>query len=205
MGFEPTDLVTQLTREHRQLQLLASAAGGPAAGDRAGGDSGAGAPASRRRLVERLAIELSRHLVAEDWYLLPVIAETMADGPAAVRLRRRDRELLEQRLGDVERLTHGDGDPAALTALRDALRDHADRDESLTFPLLSAAATGQLLDQRGYLAGADREEFYQLLRGGPDSRFLCPERLAPGRDTVERVWRTMAGPRRLLAEPGSPR
>ena len=193
MEREPTDLVTQLTREHQDLRLLATAVADAVA-----------TPSGGRRLIDRLAIELSRHLVAEDCYLLPAITETLADGATLVRLRQRDRDTLEQRLADLDRPAP-DGGPAPLAALLADLGEHIRNDEAGVLPLLRVDGHPQMLDRRGYLAGADRTEFYRLIRGGPANRFLCRDRLAPGGTLVERVWRTMASQRRLGVEPGRPR
>ncbi|MBZ4320533.1 hemerythrin domain-containing protein [Streptomyces huiliensis] len=140
-----TDLVRELTAEHRAVDALFDAVRATPPGD-----------PRRGRLAAEAAARLARHGAAEERYLYPAVRRYLPDG-AAWAERLADRSRLDGVLRDLD--GRAPGDPAftgLLVALVEEATAHALEHEQRLFPRLTAACPPDVLRDLGERVRAAR-------------------------------------------------
>ncbi|AEW99399.1 hemerythrin domain-containing protein [Streptantibioticus cattleyicolor] len=119
------DVVTLLKRQHVRIRELF--------------DEMTSATGERRRVVFRELVRmLAMHETAEEEVVHPAARRAFEQGPQVVDARLVEERSAKEMLSRLDRMDIDDPDFAPqLTALRQAVLDHADAEERLEFPLLS--------------------------------------------------------------------
>lgn len=125
------DVIAELTTDHREVLDLFDQIEEIAPGAQ-----------ERKRLADRLTIELVRHSVAEEMYLYPAVRQHLTDGDALADKEIADHSRVEQLLKDLEGRDVDDRDfNSLLVKLRTEVTAHIKDEESRLFVQLRAACT----------------------------------------------------------------
>ncbi|MCP9205933.1 hemerythrin domain-containing protein [Streptomyces cucumeris] len=169
---EQRDVVELLTEEHRQVQELFD-------GYRAAGD-----PAQRRRLVERITVEVVRHSVAEESHLYPTVRTALPDGDQIADEEIEELAEAERILAELDALDPRDREFDPLVRrLMDVVSMHIRGEEDLVFPELRDRLTTEELLILGLRVGETTAPVPPLSPEGP----------GPGRTLADRVRERLTG------------
>jgi hypothetical protein len=141
------DVFTVLRADHDQVKLLlARLQDGVAARDGATADQ----LARRRKLVEEVIIEQSRHEAAEQKCFWPVVRDLGLDGARVAEQALEQEEETEQVLSELSTLAPDDEQfEARLTRFIRAARSHIIFEEAHAWPLLSVGISQARAEQLG--------------------------------------------------------
>ncbi|QKV91866.1 hemerythrin domain-containing protein [Streptomyces sp. NA02950] len=169
------DVVELLTADHRQVQELFD------------GYRNAGDPAQRRRLVERITVEVVRHSVAEEAHLYPTVRTALPDGDEVADEEIEELAEAARILADLDALDPRDREFDPLVRrLMDVVSMHIRGEEDLVFPELRERLTPEELLALGLRVG----ETTAAARAAPP---LSPEAPGPGRTLADRVRDQLTG------------
>ncbi|MEU8826758.1 hemerythrin domain-containing protein [Streptomyces sp. NPDC048636] len=169
---EPRDVVELLTADHRQVQELFE-------GYRTAGD-----PGERRRLVERITVEVVRHSVAEETHLYPTVRTALPDGDQVADEEMEELSEAERLLAELDALDPRDREFDPLVRrLMDVVSMHIRGEEDLVFPELRERLTAEELLALGLRVG-------ETTAVAPP---LSPEGPGPGRTLADRVREQLTG------------
>jgi hemerythrin superfamily protein len=162
------DVVDELSRDHREvLDLLGTIA---TTTD----------PAERRDLADVAIAEVVRHSVAEEMYVYPAMRDHLADGPHLVDHDTKEHAELESIMKQLEGVDAGEPRFTELVeAMTQALRHHAEDEETTQFPQL-----------RAHLS---EERLVELRHKVQSAKKLAPTRPHPGAPNSE-LFHKLAGP-----------
>jgi hemerythrin superfamily protein len=162
------DVVDELSRDHREvLDLLGTIA---TTTD----------PAERRDLADVAIAEVVRHSVAEEMYVYPAMRDHLADGPHLVDHDTKEHAELESIMKQLEGVDAGEPRFTELVeTMTQALRHHAEDEESTQFPQL-----------RAHLS---EERLVELRHKVQSAKKLAPTRPHPGAPNSE-LFHKLAGP-----------
>ncbi|MEU2133966.1 hemerythrin domain-containing protein [Streptomyces sp. NPDC018352] len=171
------DIVEELTADHREVdELFDRIEAVPARGP------------ERRRLLDRLTIELVRHAVAEEQHLYPAVREHVPGGDALVDKEIADHLRIERLLKDLEGMNADDPELNHLfVKLRTEVRAHVQDEEGNLFAQLRTACGPELLDLLGQEARKAKETAPTRPHPGTPSSALASKILSPGLGLVDRV------------------
>jgi hemerythrin superfamily protein len=180
---ESTDLVTVITKDHREVEAIFAEL-----------ESGNISTKQRRDLADHMTAELVRHAVAEEMYMYPAIREHLPDGDKLA-----DHEIEEH--GEVEKLLQDlDGMDAAdpkfdeiLTKLIADVRHHVQEEESDILPKLQTACGADRMRELG--EQVQRAKSVAPTRPHPSAPDTPPANklLAPGTGLVDRLRDALSG------------
>ncbi|MFC9758972.1 hemerythrin domain-containing protein [Streptomyces sp. NPDC056921] len=172
-----SDVVEELTADHREVdELFDRIEAVPARGP------------ERRRLLDRLTIELVRHAVAEEQHLYPAVREHVPGGDALVDKEIADHLRIERLLKDLEGMDADDPELNHLfVKLRTEVRAHVQDEEGNLFAQLRTACGPELLDLLGQEARKAKETAPTRPHPGTPSSALASKILSPGLGLVDRV------------------
>lgn len=133
------NVIAELTTDHREVDELFEKIESRPVGDQ-----------QRRKLADKLTIELVRHAVAEEMHLYPAVREHVESGDKIADKELSDHATVEQHLKDLEGLAADDPQFNHLVAkLKLEVSEHVRDEEQRLFPLLAAACTPEVLDELG--------------------------------------------------------
>ncbi|MEU2212425.1 hemerythrin domain-containing protein [Streptomyces hygroscopicus] len=172
---EQHDVVEVLTADHRAVRDLF-------AGYRATPD-----PGRRRRLVNRITVEVVRHSVAEEAHLYPTVRKALPDGDRIADQEIEELTEAERILSDLDAVDPLDRrfDPL-VQDLMDVVSRHIRGEEDLVFPELRERLTPEERMALGLRVG----ETTAAARSAPP---VTPEGPGPGRTLADRVREQLTG------------
>jgi hemerythrin superfamily protein len=133
----PDDLVSVLTKDHREVELILAEL-----------QLGEGTPQHRRDLADHLTAELVRHSVAEEMYVYPAARKALADGNDVADREIAEHAEVERLLKELEGLDATDPQFDELIGKVIAeVRHHVQEEEKQLLPRLQdACSTAELLE-----------------------------------------------------------
>ncbi|MEV7964376.1 hemerythrin domain-containing protein [Sphaerisporangium sp. NPDC088356] len=179
------DVITVLITDHREVEeMFAELEMSRGSGDEEG----------RRRLTEKVIIELVRHSVAEEAYLYPAARKFIPGGDDLA-----DREIAEH--AEAERLMKelertDPGDPAfdhLLDKFMAVVREHVREEESRLFPELVKYADAEELHDIGKKIRAIKKIAPTRPHPAAPGNPLASKLLAPGAGLVDRIRDLVTG------------
>jgi iron-sulfur cluster repair protein YtfE (RIC family) len=140
------DILDRLMREHRKAEKLISKLAGAQQGPR------------RVELVEELTDALYTHMVVEERFLYPIVADVL--GPRVETEAETEHDLAREGLDQLNELVDRPGFGAALDMVKGGVDHHVREEELVVFPKLRVEAAGRL-------AGLDLEQLEGDVRTRP--------------------------------------
>ncbi|MFF4185007.1 hemerythrin domain-containing protein [Streptomyces sp. NPDC001691] len=171
------DVIAELTADHREVDdLFAEIEKAPAGSD------------ERKKLADRLTIELVRHSVAEEEHLYPAVREHLPQGDAIADKELTDHSKVEQLLKQLE---HRDADAhdfdKIVAELRFEVTSHVHDEETNLFVKLRQTCSAERLEELGdKIRSAKKAAPTRPHPGAPNTPPLN-KLLAPGTGFVDRV------------------
>ncbi|MFH8570056.1 hemerythrin domain-containing protein [Streptomyces sp. NPDC017993] len=133
------DVIAELTSDHREVDELFARIERTVPGD-----------AERKRLADRLTIELVRHSVAEEQYLYPAVRRHLSDGETLADKEIADHVRVEELLKALEGVDAGNLDfNHLIVKLRTEVYAHIKDEEGRLFVELRAACPQADLEELG--------------------------------------------------------
>ncbi|WP_405140714.1 hemerythrin domain-containing protein [Sphaerisporangium sp. NBC_01403] len=177
------DVITVLTTDHREVEQMFAEL-----------EMSRGDDERRRRLTEKVIIELVRHSVAEEAYLYPATRRLIPGGDELA-----DREIAEH--AEAERLMKelertDPGDPAfdhLLDRFMATVREHVREEESRLFPELVKYAGAEELHAIGKKIRAIKKIAPTRPHPAVPDNPLAGKLLAPGTGLVDRIRDLVTG------------
>lgn len=168
-----TDVLQELTDEHRRLRALFKELMEAAPGDQA-----------RKRLLDGPTVELVRHLVAEENYLHPAVRRCLTDGDRIIEDGRSANAELENLLRELEgRKADAPDFDQLLTVLHNETVAHIEDAHHIMFTQL-----------RQHCPRSTREELGDAMRRAAESAGTrTPAGLGPGPGLVDRARGSLHG------------
>ena len=104
----------------------------------------------RRTLFEQVSEELSRHAVAEEELLYPLVRSAIPDGKRLADHALEEHQEVKETLARLERMSRSDlGFEPEFTTLMTNVREHVKEEEAELFPLLEAHCDAETLRTLG--------------------------------------------------------
>ena len=136
-----------LAKDHQEVKLmLAELERAPAASAAAGSDQ----LALRKKMVQQLVIEESRHEAVEEMYFWPAVGDALTDGDDLANQAQDQEQEAKAVLGRLDKLAPEDGEFEALLAqFTRAGREHIAFEETAVWPRLRAVLSAEQADDLG--------------------------------------------------------
>jgi Hemerythrin HHE cation binding domain len=141
------DVFDVLSLDHREVQrMLSELESGPTKATGASDND----LLLRKKMVEQLVIEESRHEAVEEMYFWPTVREKLPGGDALADTAIKQEQEGKQILHDLDKLDASDpGFERLITRFIDAGREHIGYEETKVWPGLRAALTAEESSQLG--------------------------------------------------------
>ncbi len=137
---QDTDVIAVLTHDHREVEQMFTELE----------QLGEGDVDRRRKLTEKVIIELVRHAVAEEAYLYPAVRELVPGGDELADRELAEHAEAEQTMKQLEQTDVDDPDHAVLLdQLMSVIRAHVQEEEGELFPQLRGNAAPEELAELG--------------------------------------------------------
>ncbi|KUL35591.1 hemerythrin [Streptomyces sp. NRRL F-4489] len=179
----PTDLLTELATDHREIETLL-------------GRLDAAAPGSpdRKQLLDTLTIELVRHTVAEEEHLYPAVRKHLAGGDGLADKELADHRRVEELLRELEGRSAGEDQFGVLVReLSVTVTAHIADEERTLFPLLREGVHPFVLESLGRKAQEAKKTAPTHPHPRAPSTPPVIGLLAPGIGLVDRVRDYLTG------------
>ncbi|MFG3115673.1 hemerythrin domain-containing protein [Streptomyces sp. NPDC048197] len=177
------DVITELAADHREMAALFEQI-----------EAAVPAASLRKRLLDRLTIEIVRHSVAEEQYLYPAVREKLPDGAALADREIADHQRVEGLLKELERLDAEDRAFNELfVKLRTEVRAHIREEESELFARLREACLPGELEALGEKVRAAKKLAPTRPHPGVPDAPPANKLLAPGLGLVDRARDLLTG------------
>jgi hemerythrin superfamily protein len=180
---DAVDLVTVITRDHREVEALFSELEG-----------GSGSAQHRRDVADHMTAELVRHAVAEEMYMYPAIREHLDDGDNLADHEIEEHAEVEQLLKDLDGVDADDPEfNQIITKLIADVRHHVEEEESDILPKLQEACGPERMHELG--EKVQRAKAMAPTRPHPSAPDTPPANklLAPGTGLVDRLRDALTG------------
>lgn len=151
-------------------------------------------PDARRKLADRVIIELVRHSVAEEQYVYPAAREFLPDGDDLVDHEIEEHSEAEQTMKDLESLDAEDPRFDRLLAqLMEEIRHHIRDEEQDLFPRLRDTLSSEQLGKLG--AQVEKAKKLAPTRPHPSAPDTPPgnKLLGPGAGLIDRMRDALTG------------
>lgn len=151
-------------------------------------------PAERRALTDAVTAEVTRHSVAEELFVYPVMERELPNGAEEVEHDKQEHKELEVVLKKLEGADAADAEFMKLIAeLKDQLNHHVDDEESDQFPKLRKHVSAAALKDLGSKVEAAKTIAPTRPHPGSPNSELFHMTLGPGVGMVDRLRDALSG------------